>query len=229
MLTQEQFKAALPKQMQGRINTEVMDKINDTLRNPDTRDMLKENMLGYVSVMQNGKFQVEQYINAVKYVSFKTMGDTNIAAYTKTFPDKYQDFLNRGVAPKDIASYITAYNKSKLVNLIYEQSLVPTYILNADKVQKAINNLAEIGSDPDVCSRDRVAANVGLLTTLKRSEAQKIELDIGIKESSYIDELKNITAKFAAKQLAAVESGLVSPKELAQQSLIIEGEAEEVL
>ena len=66
----------------------------------------------------DAKFVVDQdYVNAVKYVSHKLMGCTNLDAYVKTFPVKYQGFLNQGVLSKDIASYITAYNKSKLVNL----------------------------------------------------------------------------------------------------------------
>ena len=228
MLTQDQFKAALPKQMQKNINQEVMDKINDTLRNPDTREMLRENMIGYASVMQQGKFQMDQYINAVKYVSFKTMGDTNIAAYTKTFPDKYQSFLDRGVVSKDIASYITAYNKSKLVNLIYEQSLVPTHVLNADVFQKAINVQAEIMADPDVSPKVRSDAANSLMTHLKRPEAQKIELDIGVKEDSAISDLRASTRELVAQQKAMLKSGTMNAKDIAHSDLIIDVVAEEV-
>ena len=229
MLTQDQFKAALPKQMHGRINTKVMAKINDTLRNPDTREMLKENMLGYVSVMQEGKFQVDQYINAVKFISFKTMGNTNLAAYVKTFPIRYQGFIDRGVTSSDIASYVTAYNKSKLCMLIYTQSLTPFAILNADAAQEALNTLLTTIRNPDTCSRDVVAGCNSILIHTKQDAVQKIELDIGIKQGSVIDELRDISAKFAQQQLLAVTNGAMTPKELAQQSLIIEGEAEEVL
>ena len=228
MLSQDQFKAALPKQMQKNINQEVMDKINATLRNPDTREMLRENMIGYASVMQQGKFQMDQYINAVKYVSFKSMGDTNIAAYTKTFPDKYQSFLDRGVVPKDIASYITAYNKSKLVNLIYEQSLVPTHVLNADVFQKAINIQAEIMADPDVSPKVRSDAANSLMTHLKRPEAQKIELDIGIKEDSSLIDLRASTNALVAQQKAMLRSGTMNAKNIAHSDLIIDVVAEEV-
>ncbi len=228
MLTPEQFKAALPKQMQQNINQAVMDQINLTLRDPDTREMLRENMLGYVSVMQQGKFQLNQYINAVKYVSFKSMGDTNIAAYVKTFPDKYQDFLNRGVEPKDIASYNTAYGKSKLVTLITELSLIPTHILNHEVFQKAINIQAALMADPQVSHKVRSDAANSLMTHLKRPETQKIELDIAIQDGSIIKDLQLTTQKLAATQLELLKAKVLTPLELAHQSIIADMNSEDV-
>lgn len=52
--------------------------------------------------------------------------------------------LQRGLTAKDISSVVAIYNKGKLVNKIMEQSIVPTWILNQDLHQKAINVLAVI-------------------------------------------------------------------------------------
>lgn len=49
-----------------------------------------------------------------------------------------------GVSEKDQSSYISAYHKSKLVNLIFEQTLIPIHILNAPLLQQAINVQAEL-------------------------------------------------------------------------------------
>jgi hypothetical protein len=105
MLTKKELSAALPQQMKKSVSDELLNKINKTLGDPEELQTYKENLLSYTSVLQKGKFKLENYLNAVRYVGFKMMGLCNREAYIKTFPEKYQDFLTRGVEEKDIASY----------------------------------------------------------------------------------------------------------------------------
>ena len=226
-LTVEQFKAVMPTNYKGNINQELMDKINKILSDPNMGEVLRDNLMSYTHVMKEGRFKIEDYISAVKYVSFKLMGHTNFEAYIKTFPDRYQNFLNNNTPTKDIHCYVSAYNKNKLVNLIYEQTLVPTHVLNADIFQKAINVQADLmltaKSEKVKCD----AAN-SLLNHLKRPEASKIELNVGIQEGGVINELREITSRLAAKQQQLIEGGLYSAKEVAHTKLVIDGESERV-
>ena len=227
MLTIDQFKTALPDKVKKSVNQELIDQINKTLSEPELYEAYRDNLMSYTKVMADGRFKIQNYIDAVKYVSHKLMGCSNIEAYTKTFPDKYQNFLAQGVAAKDIASYVTAYNKSKLVNLIFEQTLIPAYVLNQDLYQKALNTQAELmimaKSEKVRCD----AAN-SLLTHLKMPETQKVELEIGVKEDSSIAALRATTLELARQQRLMVESGAMNAQEVAHGKLIIEGEAVEV-
>ena len=144
MMTPEQFKSALPTQLRNAVTPEVMQAVNQTLSCPESMELFKENLLSYASVLVEGRFKMTNYINAIKYVSFKLLGSTNISAYTKTFPDKVAGFKARGVTDKDISSYVSAYHKSKLVNLIMEQTLIPVHVLNAPLYQQAINTQASL-------------------------------------------------------------------------------------
>ena len=103
-LTVEQFRMALPDKVKKSVNQELIDQINQTLSDPDMFETYRDNLLSYTKVMADGRFKITDYVNAVKYVSHKLMGCTNIEAYTKTFPDKYQRWVNQGVSSKDIAS-----------------------------------------------------------------------------------------------------------------------------
>ena len=87
VLTLETFRTALPDKVKKTINQELMDSINKTLSDPDMFETYRENLLSYASVMADGRFKMESYVSAVKYVSHKLMGASNIAAYIKTFPD----------------------------------------------------------------------------------------------------------------------------------------------
>ncbi len=227
MLTIEQFKSALPDKVRKTVNQELIDQINTTLNEPELYESYRDNLVSYTSVMADGKFKISSYIEAVKYVSHKLMGCTNIDAYTKTFPAKYARFIAQGVSAKDIASYVTAYNKNKLVNLIFEQTLIPSYVLNQDLYQKALNVQADLMMNAK-SEKVRCDSANSLLTHLKMPETQKVELEIGVKEDSTIAALRATTMELAKQQRLMVESGAMNAQEIAHGKLVIEGEAVEV-
>jgi hypothetical protein len=225
-LSVEQFQQALPPQIKQTINQELIDSINNSISDPEALEIYKENLLSFTSVLQQGKFKLSSYLNAVRYVGFKVMGSSNQDAYIRTFPDKYSGFLASGVAAKDIASYITAYNKSKLVNLIFEQALIPTHILNAPLFQRALNVQADLMMNAKSEMVRMQAAN-SLLTQLKPPEVKKIELDIGMKEDSTIQTLRESTLELVEQQKKLLAAGATA-LDIAHSSLVIESTLEEV-
>ena len=227
VLTLETFRTALPDKVKKTINQELMDSINKTLSDPDMFETYRENLLSYASVMADGRFKMESYVSAVKYVSHKLMGASNIAAYIKTFPDKYQDFINRGIETKDIASYVTAYNKSKLVNLIMEQTLIPSYVLNQDLYQKALNVQAELMLTAKSEKVRSDAAN-SLLTQLKMPEVNKVQLDVNVKEDGSIAALRESALELVRQQKLMVQAGAMNAQEVAHSKLVIDVESREV-
>lgn len=227
-LTIEQFKQALPEKVKKSVNQELIDSINNTLSDPEMFEAYRENLLSYTKVMADGRFKVQEYTNAVRYVSHKLMGCTNIEAYTKTFPDKYARFVAQGVQAKDIASYVTAYNKSKLVNLIFEQTLIPSYVLNQDLYQKALNVQADLMVNAN-SEKVRTDAANSLLSHLKMPEVHKVELDIAVKEDSSIAALRQATLELARHQRESIGAGQMNAQEVAHSKLqVIDVEAKEI-
>ena len=219
LLSIEQFQQALPDKMKKSVNQELVDSINQTLGDPESFEYYRNNLLSYTKVIQDGRFKIHEYINAVRYVSFKLMGCSNIDAYSRTFPDKIQRFSAQGVSSKDVASYVTAYNKSKLVNLIYEQSLIPSYVLNQDMYQKALNVQAELMLTAKSEKVKTDAAN-SLLTHLKPPEVKKVELEIGTKEDSSIAQLRQATLELAKQQRLMLEAGAANVLEIAHSRVV---------
>lgn len=226
LISEEQFKALLPKQFKGTVTQEVMDEINNALSDPIANEAFKENLLSYTGVMRDGKFKIGDYLKAVKYVSFKLLGSSNIDAYLKTFPDRHQEFIKNNTSAKDMSSYVAMYNKNKLVNLIFEQTIIPFHVLNSDLYQKALNVQVELmcSTDPKVSPKVRSDAANSVLTHLKPPETTKIELDIGIKSDSMIEQLRTTMAEFSAQQLKAITLGTQSVTDIAHQKLVLEGE-----
>jgi len=220
LLTLEQFKQALPDKVKKSVNQELIDAVNNSLADPEMYESYRDNLLSYTKVMADGRFKVQEYINAVRYVSHKLMGCTNIEAYTKTFPDKYTRFMAAGVAAKDIASYVTAYNKSKLVNLIFEQTLIPSYVLNQDLYQRALNVQADLMINAK-SEKVRTDAANSLLTQLKMPETQKVELEIGMREDSSIASLRQATYELVAAQRLSIEAGVMNAQDVAHSKIQI--------
>ena len=222
-LTIQQFQRALPKGVSTRVDQEMVDQLNGLMDDQALRQNFRDNLLSYTNVMADGRYKIGDYINAVRYMSHKLLGSTNIEAYCKTFPDRYQRLIDDGASDKTISSYCAAYNKTQLVNKVREQTLVPVHILNADVYQKAINVQASLMNDTQVSAKVRSDAANSLLTHLKQPETAKIELDINVSEDSSIKELRATTAKLAKQQQEMLDKGIFTPEQIAH-SKIIEGE-----
>jgi len=222
--TVDQFKSALPAGIRKSVDQPLVDKMNALLADPDMQEMYRENLLSYTQIMKEGKFKLSSYIDAVKYVSQRLMGKTMKDAYGASFPDKMQDWAVRGVAPKDQASYITAYNKTKLVTLIMEQAIVPTWLLNQDHFQEAINTQVELmnGARSEMV---RMQAANSILMHLKQPETQKLELSMGMEESSVISDLRQATQELVAQQKLNVQSGSMNAQEVAHSKVVYDNDS----
>lgn len=222
-LTKDQFLRVVPKNMKNSITDNVVDKINELVADSDIQEIFRENILGYTSVLQDGRWQVSEYIKAVKYISYKLLGSTNIEAYAKVFPERFQRLIDEEADNKTINSYATGYNKNKLVNMILEQTMVPIHIYNMDVYQKAINTQAGLMISAN-SEKVRSDAADSLLRHLKPPETKKIEIDVNNKEDKTIDELRATTQALVDQQKEMLKTGTASVKEIAHSKLLIDGE-----
>lgn len=218
-LTLEVFQRILPPKVSKTVNQELIDEVNKVLSDPDMFEAYRDNLLSYTSVMQDGKFTVAQYLSAVRYVSQKLMGDSNIDAFIKTFPDKYARYIQSGTSAKDIAAYVTMYNKTRLVNLIFAQTMIPSHVLNQDLYQKALNVQADLMVTAN-SEKVRTDAANSLLTHLKMPETKKVELDVSVKEDSSIAQLRQATQELVRQQRLAMESGSMTAQDAAHMRII---------
>lgn len=224
-MTLEEVKAALPSNLKTAASQELVDKLNAVVHDPEVAENIRSNFVGYIGILKDGKFKTEEYLNAVTYVSFKLMGYSNKDAYEKTFPDRMARHILAGTSQKDLSAYVSAYNKGKLVNLIYEQTMIPTWVLNQDIYQKAINTQAEImTTSPSDIARTQAANSI--LTHLKKPEVKEVQLNINQSENSGMKELHGLLTELAQKQLEHINSGVPTAQIAAQP--IIDGEFAEV-
>ena len=220
-LTLDNVKKAVPAKLKDSIEQSFVDKLNNLANDPIVADQIRNNFISYAHVINDGKFSIEEYLSAVKYVSFKLMNLTNVDSYARTFPQRYAGLLARGTSQKDIASYVSAYNRGKLVNLILEQTLVPSWVLNQDIYQKAINTQAELMNNAK-SERVKCMAADSILKALAKPEAAGPLVNIDMKETSGINELKQALVELAANQKKSIEKGILTPKTIVEAEIINE-------
>lgn len=222
LLTEDQIKAACPKSIKGNITKDLTKNINSILMDPDIRNEFRDNILSYTDVLTDGRWKFSDYINAIKFTSYKLRGDSNLMAFSKTFPDRIARYQSRNVT--DFSPWVTSYTKSKLVIEILKRSLIPTYILNADIHQKAINVLATLMVTA-TSEKVRAESANSLLINLKQPESSKIELDLNIKQDDAIGDLRTATAALVEAQRQQIALGTKTAEQIAHSVIAtVEGE-----
>lgn len=226
-LTVDQVEKALPANLKNAATQTLTDQINNIVSDPLIAEQVRNNFISYTSVLKEGKFKTEDYLHAVTYVSFKLMGMTNQDAYFKTFPTRHAALVAKGTTSKDIAAYVSAYNRGKLVNLILEQTLVPTWVLNQDLYQRAINTQADLMMNAQSEMVRTTAAN-SILTHLQKPKEAGPLINLDMRETSGMNELKEMLTMLAKRQQQAIGEGNLTTQQIADQKLI-EGESSRVV
>lgn len=224
-ITLDLLRQALPRAQRSMATPEIVERFNQAASG-EMADILRENFLGYMDVLQEGKFKLDDYLAAVKYVSYKVMGKSNRTAYSLVFPDRFTRLMADATLSHEIDSYVTAYNKGKLVNLILGQTMVPTHVLNADYFQKALNVQMELALTAQSEMVRSQAAN-SILTVLKVPETAKVKIDVNVKHDNSIENLREMMARVAAEQQTLIGVG-VPLQAITATSLVTDAEFVEV-
>jgi len=218
MLAIEAIKKLVPKAQRGLITQEFVNKLECSVENSLIAEQFKENFITYLNVLSKGKYKMNDYISAVKYVSYKLLNYSNIAAYAATFPERYQRLKEEG--QEQIDAYSSAYNKNKLVLQIFEQTVVPSYVLNAPLHQEALNELAKMIKDPSVRGMTKVKACEAILHYTKQPDVIKGELTINVEQQDTIAELREVTEQLAQTYKDILEKKVKSLKEITEANII---------
>jgi hypothetical protein len=219
-LTLDEVAATVPAHLRNSVTQNIVDLLNN-ISDPLVIEAAQQNFVSYSNVLREGRFKMEDYLNAVMYVSYKMMGYTNKDAYMRTFPQRHAILVAKQTPEKDIAAYISGYHKGKLVNLIMEQVLVPSWILNQDKFQAAINVQYDLMTDGTMSGKVRTDAANSLLTHLKKPD-KVVQLNLGPAEASGMKEMREALTALATSQKNAIEAGTMKTIDVAASPLAIE-------
>jgi hypothetical protein len=222
-LTVDALKAVMPKRQKHNITDSLVDELNSLVTDPEERRSFRENLVSYASILDDPNVKLPDYIHAVRYVSYQLMGMTNQQSWIRTFPERYQRLIDDGKITEGddahLRATVSSYNRGKVVNAIREQTLIPTWVLNSDIHQKAINRLAQlmVTSKSDKVQADAAAS---LLTHLKMPETVKMKLDVEVREDDSIKQLRGAVTELVKAQREAIQTGTSDAERIAAAKLI---------
>lgn len=220
VMTPEVLAAVLPRNLASHATQEFADKINGMLLAPETLEEIRSNFITYTKVLADGKYKIEDYLNAVTYVTLKLMELSNKDAYIRTFPDRYTNLVARGASDKDISAYVAAYSKNKLVTAILEQTLIPTHVRYQDLFHAAMRTQLELMTDPMQSGKVRTEAANSILTHTKAPETKKIELDVALKNDG-LGDLRDAMRDLAMTQRQMIQDKQASPGAVAAAKIVL--------
>lgn len=212
LLTLDDVKRALPHKKNA-VTQEAVDIINASTNDPEFQgESLLQTAGIYEAVLKGARASVPEYLNAIRFCAYMSTNNSNYTeAYKKVFAER--DFVKERVNlptddPKytELTSAASRYRRTKLVTDILTASQVPLDLIFTGHRYKAIGVLADVMENGRF-DRDRVNAAKELLAATKGPENLKIELDVGVKEDSAVQQLNDQLAQMAARQKAMLEAG----------------------
>lgn len=212
LVTTELLRKSIPSR-RGAITDEIAEIINKYSDEPEFQgESLLQSMVTYEQVMVKHKVGIKDYLNAIRFCAYLiSQNDNYTEAYKKTFADKpfVQARLGsdtNSTSYNELTSAASRYRRSKLVTEILTLSQVPLDLLFTGARYKAIGVLATIMENAKY-DRDKIAAADKLLQHTSSNEV-KIELDVGIKENSAIQQLNDQLAVMAKRQKTLLIEGV---------------------
>lgn len=225
LLTVDDVKKAMPSK-KGFVTQEAVDIINSSMDDPEFQgESLLQTAGIYEAVLKGARASVPEYLNAIRFCAYMMTNNSNYTeAYKKVF--RTRDFVKlREYLPTEdpryaeLTSAASRYRRTKLVTDILTASQVPLDLIFTGHRYKAIGILAEV-METGKYDRDRINAAKELLAATKGPENVKIELDVGISESSAVQQLNDQLAEIAGRSLKHLEAGATSLKELGAMKVI---------
>lgn len=218
-LTVESVKRAVGRNRVRYVDEEFVETLKKSLKESQIEGIYAENFFGWIDCI--GSNTLMSYVNAVKFVSWKLYGLTDINAYRATFPDRFARFVEEKKSRDYINGFASMYSRGKLVVELMKRTLIPSYVLNAPVFQEAINKLVEIIRDDSVKPMPKIKACETILNYTKQPEVIEGNLKIDLGRNDMIGELRDVTEKLAGTIMEGLNRGGITLGEVAKRKLSI--------
>lgn len=138
----------LNRKLSGMLSDNQLDEINTKIKSigasQEEQEQIINSFVSFPSILENSSYSIQSYLNAVMFITMLSVGNTVIDSYRIVFPERFQKMVDEGRDRKTIQAYASAYNSTKLVNLLKKQVLIPFYILNQHTRQDALNKMQHL-------------------------------------------------------------------------------------
>ena len=171
-------------------------------------------------------YSYKELANACLFMTYRMAGDTKIKAYCKVFPERFERLKNEGENNSRLYEYAELYSRNKICTEIATKISIPTHILYQDAFHKAMRVSVDIMMDEKVSPKVRVEAAANVMNHTKQPEIKKAELDISIKETDDLQQLRQALSDLSSKQHQMILDGNYSVVDVSKEVIYIEDKDE---
>ena len=212
-LTVDELKKIMPNR-KNTIDESLVNMINQVNNEPEFQGVsVTDTVVMYEGLLTKHKAGIRELVDAVRFCAYlMSMEDNYTEAYKRVFA--YRDFVKDRLSAlpgskeyNELSGAASRYrNMNKLVTDLIAYSQIPLRLMFLGAKFDAVGVLVREMKEAQY-SRDRIAAAKEVLLALKEPENVKIELDIGVKETSAVASLNSQLAELASNSLKHLEAG----------------------
>lgn len=223
-ITGSMVKKVYPKRINDELANRCAELMNNSLKNLNSveRVHFRDNLIGLMDCLNPHDRRaptLQEYISAVKFVTYKHMGHTDTKAYAFTFPDRVHRMAVEKVPQAHLWTYANKYSKSKLVVDVQAKLLVPVHIMFQDYFAQAVKVQADLMVNAQSEKVRSDAAN-SLMTHLRPPEVKKAEIEISTKDTGAIGDLANALNALSAQQQSMLRNGTMTLNDISEAVII---------
>lgn len=218
------LKAQLGKKAKG-VTQETIDEIQHLVSDPEYGPQFLETYVDYFNVMDNNKWGLNKYMQAMKFFTLIEGGHSAIDAYIKVFPERLKSRLANGGTREQMSGEASRYNNNQIVNEIRKVSAIGIQLSHRHLLHEALDTQAQLMRTAR-SELVRQKASETLIRELKPQEDTKIQLDVAVNERDTLDSLRDATEKLVLAEEQSIKAGL-AVKFIAENK-IIEAVIEEI-
>ena len=184
-----QLQAFVQEELPQETLTTLLPKLNSDINDRHYGYELHNAFKDFITLYKLNRITIIDYYEAVKFITFVSMGDTIVSSYLKTFDPLY--LLDK----RTLKRKSTAYSNRKIIQEMRKTITVPLYLLHTGLVDQAIKKAVHLMNNADTDAVRLQAAKL-ILDKLVIPEEQQVNIraefdhNITIGSVSPIEELK---------------------------------------
>lgn len=213
MIGISEIKPLVPRKIGNSLTPVLINRLNTADSDQFIQETIENIFRGYLGLLSEYNYGMEEYIDASIFVGYKFHGFTNLDSFKRTFPKKYNSYILNGADSKEVASIAAGYSRRGVVSKLIEQSMSKMWVLNMDNFQKAIDVQVDLMQNAK-SEKVRCDAANSVLTHLgkPRDTITNNHINIDLREHTGLADLKDELAELAQQQLNIINMGVSAKK-----------------
>ena len=213
-ITDDMIRQALPESFLKKSKKNIFDDIRKELCGHPLSEIYIDNFMSAgVAVKNTHAWTIHKYCKAVKFLTHKFLGRTDLDAWICAFPEKYEELLENKKHLRFYESYANYFARSDVVHDIIETMIKPPHVAHYHLYHESI---VMLGKKMRESSSDRIVidAAIALANILAPPPDSNVNINVNVSNPE-LESLKAGLSDLAKQQIDMIKNKEISVKDVA--------------